>query len=136
MNQAHSDNPADQNKPKEKDSILGFSTSKAANLNVDDLVGNKIAIQMLLNYYNETHSTDESLTNEINTLRTYQTAYTIKKSNSVTAVILLSLSNLFLGFGINNLSGSNPSNAGWLLLLSAFILIGSGIYFTFFKDQA
>ena len=116
--------------------ILGLSTAELAGLSAGELTGNETAIKMLLHYYRELLNDNNRLKNESNTLRTYVDAYDRKKSNSASGGILLGVSNISVGFGVNLITGT-PAQIwpGVSSLIIGLCLIVAGIYFTFFKDQ-
>jgi hypothetical protein len=124
----------DQEKHKQGDSILGLSTSELANLTTDDLTNNPTAIKMILHYYRQLVSDNNSLRNDNNTLKTYVSAYDKQKSNTATGAVLLSISNISIGFGVNLLS-TNHFWPGLCSLLAGVSLIAAGIYFSFMKDS-
>jgi len=123
---------------KEKESnILGLSTSQLADLSSDELTNNPTAIKMLLHYYRQLSDDNNRLKNDNNTLKTYVDAYQHKKSNSATGAILLGISNISVGFGVNLLTASQAQVwPGISSLVIGVSLIVSGIYFTFFKEPA
>src|SRR5437016_4709826 len=86
--------------------ILGLSTAELAGLTAAELTGNETAIKMLLHYYRELLNDNNRLKNESNTLRTYVDAYERNKSNTATGGILLGVSNISVGFGVNLLTGT------------------------------
>lgn len=122
---------------KDKDSrILGLSTSELANLSADELNNNPTAIKMLLHYYRQLADDNTRLKNDNNTLKTYLDAYQKKRSNTATGAILLAVSNISIGFGVNLLTGSTPSvGPGISSLIVGVSMIITGIYFTFLKDR-
>jgi hypothetical protein len=117
------------------DSILGLSTDQLAGLTVDELENNSTAIKMMLHYYKRLVNENNTLTNDNNTLKTYVSAYDKQKSNSATGALLLALTNIPVGIGVNGLSGSNVG-FGVATLALGIILIGAGIFFSFFKDRS
>ena len=122
-------------KEQPKDSLLGIPTGEIANLSVDDIVNNKSAVTMLFHYYKEQKDENTSLKNERNTLKTYVSAFERKKSDSATAAILLSISNIGIGFGINLLTNNNI-DSGIVTLMPGIFLAFAGLYFQFFKDRS
>ena len=119
-----------------KSNILGLSTAQLAGLSADELNENPTAIKMLLHYYGQLTDDNSRLKNDNNTLKTYVDAYDKQKSNTATGAILLSVSNISIGFGVNLLTGSTPNL--WPGISSLFVgiaLVVSGIYFTFIKDR-
>jgi hypothetical protein len=124
----------DKEKNKQDDNILGLSTSELANLTADELTDNPTAIKMILHYYRQLVSDNNSLKNDNNTLKTYVSAYDKQKSNTATGAVLLSISNISIGFGVNLLS-TNQFWPGLCSLLAGLALIAAGIYFSFIKDR-
>lgn len=123
-----------------RESILGLSTDELAGLTVEELTNNETAIKMVFHYYKQLVDENTSLRNEVNTLRTYVSAYDTTKSNSATGAILLALSNISIGFGVNLPSNQATGNVGWWSIGWWSIGIGvaviaAGIYFSFFKDK-
>lgn len=113
-------------------SILGLQTDELAGLSAEELTQNQTAIKMLLHYYRQLVDDNTSLKNDNNTLKTYVDAYERQKSNTSTGAILLAVSNISIGFGVNLLSSDNiwPGIASLLVGLS---LIFAGIHFSFKK---
>lgn len=128
-----------ENKPRESsNSLLGVPMEDIANLSVDEIVNNKPAVTMIFHYYRRMEDENTSLKNERNTLQTYVDAFNRKKSDSATAAILLLVSNIIIGFGINLLTDANPQsvNPGWILLVVGIIITLTGLYFQFLKDKS
>jgi hypothetical protein len=76
------------------------------------------------------------LKNDNNTLKTYVDAYEKQKSNTATGAVLLAVSNISVGFGVNILTGNTPKVwPGVSSLIVGVALVVSGIYFTFWKDR-
>ena len=109
--------------------LLGFSTTDLAGLSVEELHKNKTAVTMLLHYYRELVDENSALKNEKNTLETYVASYEKKKTYSVVAAWLLTLSNLLTGFGINLLT-SGIVWPGLATLIPGVGLIVAGLYFS------
>ena len=122
-------------KEQPKDSLLGVPTGEIANLSVDDIVDNKSAVTMLFHYYKAMKDENTSLKNERNTLKTYVSAFERKKSDSATAAILLLISNIGIGFGVNLLANENISE-GIITLIPSVSFAIAGLYFQFFKDRS
>ena len=118
----------------QSDSILGLSTSELAGLSVAELTGNETAIKMMMHYYKQVVDENNSLKNDNNTLRTYVSAYDKQKSNSATGAVLLAVSNVPIGFGVNLITSANTV-PGLFSLIVGIVLTGAGIYFNFFKDR-
>jgi hypothetical protein len=117
--------------------ILGLSTSELAGLSVDELNNNPTAIKMLLHYYRLLTDDNNRLKNNNNTLKTYVDAYEKQKSNTATGAVLLAVSNISIGFGVNLLTGNAPNLwPGIFSLIVGIALVASGIYFTFWKDRS
>jgi hypothetical protein len=122
-------------KPKKSKPLLGLNTDQLANLSVEDILNNKVAIQMVLHYYRQLTDENQALKNEVNTLETYQAAYERKSSDTMSGSILLLLSNLLVGFGVNLLTAGAEGNSGGITLAIGLILAAAGFYFNFFKDM-
>ena len=120
---------------KDDGSILGVSTTELAGLSVEELTGNASAIKMMLHYYKQLVEENRTLRNEVNTLKTYVSAYDTTKSNSATGALLLALSNISLGFGVNLVSTPASFWAGFSSIAVGVAMIAGGIYFSFFKDR-
>lgn len=117
--------------------MLGLSTDELAGLTVDELAGNITAIKMMLHYYRQLVDENGVMRNDINTLRTYMSAYETKRSNSATGAILLAISNIPIGFGVNMLTSESPQPpSGWPSIVIGAALIAAGIYFSFIKDRS
>ncbi|MCB2264284.1 MAG: hypothetical protein LGR52_15295 [Candidatus Thiosymbion ectosymbiont of Robbea hypermnestra] len=123
----------DESDEKELDNkILGLSTNDLADLSAEELTGNPTAIKMLLHYYRQLVDRNNALKNDNNTLKTYVDAYGKHKSNSATGAILLAVSNISIGFGVNLLT-LKTTWPGVASLLVGVSLLASGIYFSFKK---
>jgi predicted metalloendopeptidase len=120
---------------KDEGSILGVSTTELAGLSVEELTGNSSAIKMILHYYKQLVDENRTLRNEVNTLKTYVSAYDTTKSNSATGALLLAISNIPLGFGINLSTTPYAFWAGTTSIAIGAAMIAGGIYFSFFKDR-
>ncbi len=127
----------DQQQSHQNSNILGLSTSQLAGLSADELTENPTAIKMLLHYYRQLTDDNTRLKNDNNTLKTYVDAYDKQKSNTATGAILLAVSNISIGFGVNLLTGSTPNLwPGVSSFIVGISLVVSGTYFTFFKDRS
>lgn len=111
------------------ETILGLSTSQLAGLTVDELLGNKTAITMMIHYYKQLVSENVSLKNDANTLRTYVDSYERKKTYASIGSILLAVSSVLVGFGVNLLTPST-NWPGIATLMSGVLLVGIGLYFS------
>src|SRR5258705_8043141 len=109
----------DEPKTSNQESILGLSTKELAGLSVEELTNNPTAIKMMMHYYKQLVDENNALTNDANTLRTYVSAYDMQKSNSATGAVLLAVSNISIGFGVNLLT-----NGAWAPGLPA---LGTGL---------
>ena len=109
--------------------ILGLPVDQLAGLSVDELTDNKVAITMVMHYYKQLLDENTGLKNERNTLATYVEGYKQKKADSRTGAILLTLSNVFLGFGVNFLT-AEPINYrfGLGMFICGLLLAGVGLY--------
>lgn len=117
------------------EAFLGISTSELAGLTVEEIVGNKQAVTMVMHYYTQLTEENNSLKNDINTAQTYISEYQLKKSDVSTGSALQFIATIFIGFSINllttNESVDSVKHAGWLLFLAGLILGVAGLYFTF-----
>lgn len=132
------DKKTTQKKPEKKEkgkSLLGFDTAELAGLSVADLVNNNVAIQMLLHYYRQLSEENQSLNNEVNTLKTYQSAYDRKTSDTITGAILLLLSNVLIAFAVNILTEQTPGYLGYITLGIGLLIAIVGVYFNFLKNK-
>jgi hypothetical protein len=109
--------------------ILGFSTSELAGLSVDELTNNKTAITMVMHYYKQLVDENTSLRNDLNTLNSYVNGYRAKKANARIGAILLTVSNVGIGFGVNLLTSSNLW-PGLATIIPALGMTGVGLYFS------
>lgn len=113
--------------------ILGLSTDQLAGLSIDELTGNKTAITMLVHYYKVMLEENISLRNDLNTAKTYISGYDRKKSNATIGAILLLVSNIGIGFGVNLLTG-NVVWPGLATLIPGLAMAAAGTYFSL-KDR-
>jgi hypothetical protein len=112
--------------------ILGLSTTELAGLTVDELVENRTAINMLMHYYKQLVSSNQSLKNENNTFKTYVDAYERKKTHSNVSTLLLTTSNVVIAFGVNLLTMSNSNNWPGVVMLGVGVFIAAvGLWFYF-----
>lgn len=130
--------PENDSKEPVGNSLLGVPMEDIANLTVDEIVNNKQAVTMVFHYYKKMEDENTSLKNERNTLQTYVEAFNRKKSDSATAAILLLVSNIVIGFGINLLTDTNDQSRepGWIVFTVGAIMALSGFYFQFLKDRS
>lgn len=117
-----------------KDSqILGLSTDQLAGLSIEELTGNKTAITMLVHYYKVMLEQNVSLRNDLNTAKTYIGGYDRKKTNATIGAVLLLVSNIGIGFGVNLLTG-NVVWPGLATLIPGLAMAAAGTYFSL-KDR-
>ncbi|WP_123633133.1 hypothetical protein [Pseudomonas viridiflava] len=116
--------------PKPGSSFLGFSTEELAGLSSDELTNNGVAIKMLLHYYRQMVDENGALKNYNNTLKTYVDAYEKQKNNSFVAAVLLAVSNISIGFGVNLLTGDTVW-PGVASLAAGLAMAGAGLIITF-----
>lgn len=90
--------------PQEELNILGLSTGGLAGLSVEQIVNNKTAVTMVMHYYKQLVEQNTTLKNDNNTLKTYVSGYTAAKLHAKVGAILLALSNVLIGFGVNLLT--------------------------------
>ena len=112
--------------------MLGLQTDELAGLTTEELTSNPTAIKMMLHYYRQLVDDNSTLKNDNNTLKTYVDAYNVHKSNSSIGAILLALSNVLVGFGVN-LVTINSDWPGGVCLFVGVCLAFAGIYFSFRK---
>ncbi len=115
------------------DSILGLSTDGLVGVSLEKLVGNETAVTMLLHYYKQLTEETLSLKTERNTYKRFVEAYERERSRGVVGAILLTLSNIGVGFGVNLLT-DGQTNPGLATLVPAVCLAAAGLYFTFSRD--
>lgn len=113
-----------------KSSILGLETDELAGLSADDLNNNPIAVRMLLHYYRQISDENVALKNTNNTLETYVDAYENQRDDSLVSAVLLALSNILIGFGVNLLTAGNGWPGG-VLLVGGVLTLAAGLYFAF-----
>lgn len=116
------------------ESILGLSTNELAGLSIDEITNNPTAIKMIMHYYKKLLDENATLRNDNNTYKTYIDAYNRIKSNTIIGTLLLSLSNISVGFGVNLLTSSNIW-PGLFTLIPGVLLIIIGIYINYFKER-
>lgn len=109
--------------------ILGLSTDELAGLSVDELTGNKTAITMVMHYYKVLLEENISLRNDLNTARSYVDGYATKKTNATIGAVLLLISNVSIGFGVNLLT-SNQMWPGLVTLIPGLVMAAAGTYFS------
>jgi len=88
---------------------------------------------MVMHYYKQLTDENTALKNERNTLSTYVTGYNQKKSDTRIGAALMAMSNVFLGFGVNFLTGDtpqSPSRYGVGLFICGIIMLTVGLYFS------
>lgn len=117
---------------RQNETILGLSTQELAGLTPDELTNNPVAIKMLLHYYRQLSDENNGLKNDNNTLKTYVDAYERYRTNSAVGAILLAISNVSIGFGVNLLT-SGTNWPGIASLIVGIALVVGGIYITFKK---
>ena len=114
-------------------SILGLPANEVAGLSADELTDNPTAIKMLLHYYRQLVDEKVSLRNQRNTLQTYATAYERTRLNTSVGAVLLTVSNVSVGFGVNLIT-SGQSGPGISSLVVGACLVVVGIFFSFRKN--
>lgn len=109
--------------------ILGLSTAELAGVSVDELIGNKTAITMVMHYYKQLSDENTSLRNDLNTLKTYVDGYRTVRHDAKVGAILLAASNVSIGFGVNLLTGGTvwPGLATFIPGVAMLIV---GLYFS------
>lgn len=109
--------------------ILGLSTDELAGLSVDELMSNKTAITMILHYYKQMVDENTSLRNDVNTLKTYVDSYATKKTNTNVGAVLLLVSNVGIGFGVNLLT-NGTTWPGMATMLPGLAMAAAGLFFS------
>ncbi|MDI4634892.1 hypothetical protein J7U46_17660 [Pelomonas sp. V22] len=71
--------------------ILGIGTDGLAGLSVDEVVGNKVAVTMVMHYYKQLVDENASMKNDLNTARTYVMGYDRKSTYTKVAAWLQAL---------------------------------------------
>ena len=125
----------EQETPKASDpreEILGLSTSELAGLTIEDLTGNATAIKMVMHYYKQLVTENNTLKNENNTLETYVIGYEKKKMYAAIGGTILAISNVLVGFGVNLLT-SETTWPGIATFIPGLIMIVIGLIYSY-KD--
>ena len=120
--------------PERDTRILGLSTSELAGVSVDELTGNKTAVTMVMHYYKQMSDENNSLRNDLNTLKTYVDGYRAAKSDARTGAILLSISNISIGFGVNLLTADHTW-PGIVTFFPGLAMMVAGLYFSLREHQ-
>lgn len=90
---------------------------------------------MLLHYYRQLVDENGALKNTNNTLETYVSVYTQQKSDAATSAVLLAVSNVSIGFGVNLLTGGTTW-PGVASLITGIGLTVAGLYFAFRRQAS
>jgi hypothetical protein len=118
-----------------KDSrILGLSTADLAGVSVEELVGNKTAVTMIMHYYKQLSDENVALRNDLNTLKSYADGYNEKRTTSAVGAVLLAASNVGVGFGVNLLTNGSTW-PGLATLLPGLGLVATGLYLSLRKPR-
>lgn len=120
--------------PERDTRILGLSTSELAGVSVDELTGNKTAVTMVMHYYKQMSDENSSLRNDLNTLKTYVDGYRAAKSDARTGAILLAISNISIGFGVNLLTADHTW-PGIVTFFPGLAMMVAGLYFSIREHQ-
>lgn len=130
MNQAQppSDQRAQPSNGRDRQ-ILGLSTDELNGLSVDQLTGNATAITMVMHYYKVLQEENVTLRNDLNTAKSYVEGYGTKKTNSTIGAVLLLVSNVGIGFGVNLLT-SNQLMPGLVTFIPGLCMAAAGLYFS------
>lgn len=115
--------------------FLGLSTSELAGLSVDEVVGNKTAVTMVMHYYNQLSEENASLRNDLNTTKTYVAGYELKRVDVSVGAALQALASLLLAFGVNILTGDGKPTPGYLLLIAGLVAQIAGLYFSLRREK-
>lgn len=109
--------------------ILGLSTSELAGVSVDELAGNKTAVTMVMHYYKQLSDENSSLRNDLNTLKTYVDGYRTSRHDAKTGAILLAVSNIGIGFGVNLMTAGSLA-PGVVTFVPGLAMLAAGLYFS------
>lgn len=110
--------------------FLGFAMDDLAGLTVDEIVGDKPAVTMLLHYYKQLTDENTALKNERNTLATYVEGFKQKRVDAQVAAALGFLSSVLVGAGINLLTTDLHASVGYIVLIPGVIAQGFALYFS------
>jgi len=112
--------------------FLGIAASDLTGVSIEELAGNKTAITMLVHYHRQFSEENTSLKTDLTSLQTYVEGFREKKVNARTGAILLALSNVFIGFGVNLITNGNTA-VGICVLIPGLCLTAGGLYFSLKK---
>lgn len=118
-----------------RNSFLGFSTEELAGLSVDEIVGNKQAVTMVMHYYGQLSEENAALKNDLNTTKTYVAGYELKRADVSVGAGLQFLASVLLAFAINILTGDGKPAPGYLLLVAGVITQGFGLYYSLRREK-
>lgn len=121
--------PPVQAQPSRDHRILGLSTDDLAGLSVEELMNNKTAITMVMHYYKQLVDENNSARNDVNTLKTYVDSYARKKTNASVGAVLLLVSNVGIGFGVNLLT-NGATGPGLASFLPGLTMAAAGLFFS------
>jgi len=110
--------------------FLGFAIDELAGLTVDEIVGDKPAVTMLLHYYKQLTEENTALKNERNTLSTYVDGFKQKRSDARVGAALGVLGSIFVAAGINLLTSDWHSPIGYVVTAPGIVAQGIGLYFS------
>jgi len=118
-----------------RNGFLGFSTAELAGLSVDEIVGNKQAVTMVMHYYEQLSEENSALRNDLNTTKTYVAGYESKRTDVSMGASLQFMASLFLAFGVNILTSDAKPAPGYLLLVAGLVVQGFGLYFSLRREK-
>ncbi len=118
-----------------KNTLLGISAEEIAGLSLDEIVNNEAVTKMLLHYYNQIGKENESLKNDLNTLKTYVSAYNETKKGARIGTVLMTISNFSTAFGVNLIT-TRDILPGVLLMIIGVAIAGYGIFLAYFDGRS
>ena len=118
-----------------RNSFLGFSTEGLAGLSVDEIVGNKQAVTMVMHYYGQISEENAALKNDLNTTRTYVAGYELKRVDVSVGASLQFLASVLLAFAINILTGDGKPEPGYLLFGAGLLTQFFSLYFSLRREK-
>lgn len=118
-----------------KPGFLGVSTEELAGLSVDELVGNKQAVTMVLHYYKQLSEENASLKNDLNTAETYVSGYVQKRSDVSIGAWIQFVASVFFAFAVNILTSDAKPTPGVLLLIAGIAGHVLGLYVSLRREN-
>ena len=115
-----------------KKSELGLE-DKIDDVNIEELVGNKVALKMLLHNHQKLEDENTMLKQDLQRQATFERSLEKREDSSKTAGIFSLFSSIILGFGINFVTSDSKDIKGWIFVFAGVILEILSLYFTFRK---